>query len=157
MSKIEVDASAIERLTGISVGTLNVWISRNLLPEASANRQGRARRFDEVQARHLTIMAALVRLGYPAPFASMAAFQTRFKWQKPGVHLVIGQPQPVDGAPLLSSLPTVDVVVVKPTDALSSVPLESFTVVKVDRIVERVRKFMLEANARSGGVVCRSP
>jgi MerR-like DNA binding protein len=144
----EIDAAAVARLTGVSVGTLNVWISRGLVPDTTLSGQGRSRLFNETQARHIAIMTALVRLGYPAPSASNATWQARNGWDQPGARLIIGPPRVLPGRRLGSS-PTVDFVIAESAEALDRVldaftdgAPEVYTVVKVDKLVERVRKFV---------------
>jgi hypothetical protein len=69
----EIDAGAVQRITHVPSPTLNVWISRQLIPGVSSPGQGKARRFDLDTVLHIAVMGALARIGYGAPFARMAA------------------------------------------------------------------------------------
>jgi hypothetical protein len=145
--KIEIDAAAIARLTGFGVGTVNVWVSRGIIPGTTAAGQGRMRLFDETQARHIAIVANLVHLGYAAPFASTAACSARDGADQPGARLIVGPPRKQPSG--LRSGPSVDFFIAKSPDELDrrlakfvDGPPECYTVVKVDQIAERVRKFV---------------
>jgi len=112
--------------------------------------QGRARLFDLATVAHIAIMAALVRLSYAAPFASLAAFQARNDGDKPGARLIIGPPRVLPGG-RLSSVPTITFVNAPSVEALDRIldrfadgRPESVTIVEVDRIVARVGKAFVD-------------
>ena len=128
---IGIDASTLSEIAGVAVGTLNVWIARGLIPDVTTGTQGRARFFDLDTAIHVAIMTALVRQGYPAPFAADLTYSARQGgWNNRG-KLAIERLDPLHfhswQAPSLSGL----------DDALDRP--EVFTIIEIDRIAERVR------------------
>jgi hypothetical protein len=89
-----VDTATVARIAGVDVGTLNVWIGRNLIPFVAVGTRGRARIFDLDTLVHISIMAALVRLSYAAPFASSAAWRAREGYWERGAKLLIASLSP---------------------------------------------------------------
>jgi hypothetical protein len=141
-----IDAAAVTRIAGVAVGTLNVWINRNLIPGVTVGAQGRARFFDLETVLHIAIMVALVQLGYAAPFASRGAYLARDGSERLGAKLIIGPPRKLPGGRLGSS-PTITFVEAHSPQDLDRVldrfvdgRPESFTIVEVDRVAARVRK-----------------
>lgn len=130
-----IDASILSRIAGVAVGTLNVWISRGLIPNVSTGTQGRARLFNLDTAIHVTIMTALVRQGYAAPVAAeMACDAGRRGWSNRGKMAIKRLPYLVNWweAPSWSELDRcLD-------ESLDGRP-EVFTILEIDRITERVR------------------
>src|SRR5712671_5799919 len=127
-----IDAAAVTRIAGVAVGTLNVWINRNLI-------QG-------VTVLHIAIMVALVQLGHAAPFASRGAYLARDGSERLGAKLIIGPPRKLPGGRLGSS-PTITFVEAHSPQDLDRVldrfvdgRPESFAIVEVDRVAARVRK-----------------
>jgi hypothetical protein len=145
----EIDASAVQRITGVPVGTLNVWINRQLVPGVSGPARGKARFFDLDAVLHISAMAALVRLGYPAPFAAMAAMLARGRFDRPGAKLIVGPPRKnVYG---LGITPSMDVIEADGPEELDDTldgfaegRPEAFTILELDRLAERVRKAVIE-------------
>ena len=68
-----MDARALGEVAGVQVGTLNAWIQRGYMPWIIADVRGRSRDFDLFTAVHVAIMVELVRFGFGAPLASIAA------------------------------------------------------------------------------------
>jgi hypothetical protein len=68
-----IDAGAVQRITHVPSPTLNVWISRQLIPDVSSPGQGKVRRFSLDTVLHIAVRGALARIAYGAPFAKMAA------------------------------------------------------------------------------------
>jgi hypothetical protein len=73
-----MDARAVAQISGIEVGTLNVWVQRGIIPGMSVGARGRQRDFDLKTATHILIVSELVRLGLGAPAASEWATRTQF-------------------------------------------------------------------------------
>src|SRR5215469_16719857 len=65
-----MDARTVAQIAGIEVGTLNVWVQRNLIPGMTIGARGRQRHFDLDTATRILIIAELVRFGFGAPQAS---------------------------------------------------------------------------------------
>src|SRR6266576_2625685 len=97
------DAAAVMRITGVAVGTLNVWINRNLIPGMTVGTQGRARLFDLHTVIHVAIVVALVRLGHAAPFAAQAASLAQGRSERLGAKLIVGPPDTFPGSRLDTS------------------------------------------------------
>jgi len=141
-----IDANTLSRIAGVSVGTLNVWIGRDLIPGVSIGTQGRARVFDLDTAIHVTIMTALVRQGYAAPFAADVAFGARQAgWHHRGKMAIVRGSRPRAGrlteelftsceAPSLTRLASMLDRRGRP---------EVFTVIEIDRLAERVRRVFM--------------
>jgi hypothetical protein len=72
-----MDARAVAEVAEIAVGTLNVWVQRDLIPGMTVGARGRQRDFDLKTATDIVIMAALVRFGFGAPAASYWAHACR--------------------------------------------------------------------------------
>jgi hypothetical protein len=68
-----MDAKAVAQAAGVAVGTLNVWVQRDLIPGMQPGARGRLRDFDVKTATHIAIMAELARLGIGAPTAATIA------------------------------------------------------------------------------------
>jgi len=68
-----MDARTVAQIAGIEVGTLNVWVQRNLIPGMTIGARGRQRHFDLDTATRVLIIAELVRFGLGAPQASFIA------------------------------------------------------------------------------------
>jgi hypothetical protein len=150
---IAVDARTTAQITGIAASTINVWAGRGILPGVTIGEQGRARSFGANLVFHIAIMSALVRLGYGAPFASVAATETHMKGRPGmvGIKLVIG-PAPIGHFGAVGD--RITNVVQAPTAAdldaaIASLfpgdPPEALTIVHVDRIWARVRRAIIEA------------
>jgi len=144
MPKPRIDARALARIAGVGVGTLNVWIARDLVPGVDTGTQGRARLFDLDSAIHIAIMTALVRQGYAAPGASDVAFSLRQGgWDRRGKVLIVrtgasqGHLFTSQEAPSLTALEReLEHRAVKP---------DVFTIVAIDDIFERVRKAFMQS------------
>jgi hypothetical protein len=146
---VTIDAAAVARITGVPIGTLNVWIQRGLVPGISVGTKGLAREFDLDTVLHIAVTVALVQLGYGAPFASMAAAESRNGFERTGAKLIIGPPRRnVYGRGVT---PTIDCYIPdekgRPrTDlnaflgSFSEGRPEAFTVVELDRLAARVRQ-----------------
>jgi hypothetical protein len=167
-----VDTATAARAAKVSVGTLNVWIQRDLLPGIEVGVRGRARSFTIDDVRHIAIMAALVRAGIASPLASRAAALARTvgRWNEPHCTLVIG---PSANDPRLSgAIPdigfvTPDEIITPNISVLDGERLkpehwtapwgarrpEAYVVVEIWRVVERIKGFLstLEAEAKEGG------
>jgi hypothetical protein len=145
-----IDATAVTRITGVQIGTINVWVQRGILPGISVGTKGLAREFDLDTVLHIAATATLVQLGFGAPFASMAAAAAKGGFEKPGAKLVIGSPrQNVYG--LGATPPTIDYVEAKTSkklneflDGLANGRPEAYTLVELDRLAKRVRKDFFE-------------
>jgi hypothetical protein len=142
-----IDAAAVERITRVLTGTVNMWIRRGLIPGMSVGTQGSAREFDFDTVLHIAVMGALGRLGFAAPFAAMAASEARDEgFDQLGAKLVIGPPRKnVYG--FLSMVPTVDHVIAETLaelepflDEFADGRPEAFVVLEIDRIAARVRE-----------------
>jgi hypothetical protein len=147
----EVDAGTVMRIAEVPVGTLNAWINRALIPGVSNRAQGRARMFDLELVQHIAVMAALVRLGYGAPFASMAAGEALECPDVPGARLIISPSR--KGAYGLSATPLINVWWPQPyakrlddflDQRIADGRPESYTVVELDKLMARVRKLFEE-------------
>ena len=68
-----MDARTASRAAEVTVGTLNSWVQRGLVPGMTVGAQGRARDFDVGVATGIGIICALVRHGLSAPRASKIA------------------------------------------------------------------------------------
>jgi hypothetical protein len=86
-----MDARAVAQISGIEVGTLNVWVQRGLVPGMSIGARGRQRNFDLKTATSILIMAELGRLGFGAP---MASAWTRMCFDFPRLLVSIPAPKP---------------------------------------------------------------
>jgi hypothetical protein len=142
-----IDAAAVERITGVLTGTVNMWIRRGLIPGMSVGTQGSAREFDLDTVLHIAVMGALGRLGFAAPFAAMAASEALDEgFDQLGAKLVIGPPREnVYG--FFSMVPTTDPVIAETPEKLEAFldnfpggRPEAFVVVEIDRIAARVRE-----------------
>jgi hypothetical protein len=159
-----IDAAAVERITGVLTGTVNMWIRRGLIPGMSVGTQGSAREFDLDTVLHIAVMGALGRLGFAAPFAARAASDAldegfhqlgvrgnrsvRKRRSGPsarGAKLVIGPPREIYG--FFSMVPVVDPVIAETPEKLDAFldtfpdgRPEAFVVVEIDRIAARVRE-----------------
>lgn len=133
-----IDASTLSRIADVAVGTLNVWISRGLIPDVSTGTQGRARIFDLDTAIHVAIMTALVRQRYTAPLAADVAHGARqWGWSNRGkMAISIRRLSPLEfltfQAPSLSQIDGM-------LDRSREGRPEVFTIIEIDRIAERVR------------------
>jgi hypothetical protein len=90
-----VDARTMAAITGAAATTVNVWISRGIIPGVTIGPKGRARSFDASLVFHLAVMSVLARLGYDAMFTSSIAVSAHSNGdaRKPGVKLII-EPAP---------------------------------------------------------------
>ena len=68
-----MDARAAAFAAQVTVGTLNSWIQRGIIPGVSVGAQGRLRDFDLDVATAIGIICELVRHGLSAPRASKIA------------------------------------------------------------------------------------
>jgi hypothetical protein len=68
-----MDARTVAAVAGVEVGTLNVWVQRNLIHGMKIGARGRQRDFDVDTATHIAVMAVLMQLGVGAPLASLLA------------------------------------------------------------------------------------
>jgi hypothetical protein len=163
-----IDTGAVQRITGVPATTLNVWISRQLIPGVEGSTQGKTRFFNLDLVTHIAITAALVKLGYGAAFSSMAASEARAKGvDRPGARLIIGPPRRT--AYGIGGTATIDHVVVRTASALDRYldtfvdgRPEAFTIIELDRIAERVRRAfeepdLAERARRQRGVPARRP
>jgi len=140
---IGVDAKTLSGIAGVAIGTLNVWISRGLIPGVGTGTQGRPRLFDLDAAIHVAIMTALVRQGYAAPFAAQVADGLRTDgWGRRGKSIL--QSHSPEGRSAShsvfisfgrSSLAELDRVL-----GAREMRPEVFTVVEIERIMDRVNK-----------------
>ena len=141
-----IDTGAVQRITGVPATTLNVWISRQLIPGVEGSTQGKTRFFNLDLVTHIAITAALVKLGYGAAFSSMAASEARSKGvDRPGARLIIGPPRRT--AYGIGRTATIDFFQARTASALDKYldtfidgRPEAFTVIELDRIAERVRR-----------------
>ena len=153
-----VEARLVARIAGVAGPTINVWIGRGILPGVKVGTQGRARSFDASLVFHLAVISTLVRLGYTAHFASLAAieaFQQGPHPREPGVKIII-EPSPIHEFGRIEPVWLQQVHVVQATrwadlDAtignLFSVQPESLTVVDLSAIWKRVHRAIIEATS----------
>jgi hypothetical protein len=136
-----IDAAAAERITGVKVGTINVWIQRNLVPGMSVGTQGIAREFSVDDVLHIALMGILGGLQFAAPLAEIISeYALGRSADVPGARLVIGPP-----SRKLSSVPTFDCTTAAELDAFldgfgAAGRPEGYVIVELDRLVARVRK-----------------
>ena len=77
-----MDARSLAEAAGVSVGTLNVWVQRDLIPGVKIGARGRRRVFGLEAATSLLLIAELVRFGLSAPMASQIAAEVRNRGAK---------------------------------------------------------------------------
>jgi hypothetical protein len=149
MPEVSLDARATARVTRVAPSTFNVWISRGLFPGVTIGAHGRARAFSGNLLYHLAVTAALVRLGYGAPEASVAVKDAhRRDAAGPGQWLVIGPlelagfPQPRSVYVIKDGLAEIDRVL---PDA------EGYTVVNIGAIWTRVLAALAESKEPTAG------
>jgi hypothetical protein len=68
-----MDARTIARITGIPLGTLNVWSQRGLLPGLQTGVRGKRRDIDVPTATRIAILGEMLRLRVPVEYASRVA------------------------------------------------------------------------------------
>jgi hypothetical protein len=145
MAMAGIDAAAVARITGVQVGTINVWISRNLIPGMSVGTQGIAREFSVDATLHIALMGVLGGLQFAAPLSEIITEYALEKGaDRPGARLVIGPP-----SRRLSSVPTFDITTVAELDAFlddfgASGRPEGYVIVELDRLIARVRTAFAE-------------
>jgi DNA-binding transcriptional MerR regulator len=140
-----VNAAAVTRITGVPIGTLNVWVQRGLIPGLNIGTRGVSREFTLDRVLHIAALAALVQQGHGAPFASIAAVLAHGRFERPGAKLIIGPPR--RGAYGLTGTPSVDYIDARTARALNDF-LDGFvdgrpaaySIVELDRLAARVRK-----------------
>ena len=152
-----LDSRTTESITGTSTAMINVWISRGVIPGVSVGAKGRPRSFDASLVFHLAIMSVLVRLGYDAPRASVAAMQAHLNGdaRQPGLKLII-EPAPPVSEDYFSRIKE-HVVRTESSDALDAVidklfPGErpdGFTIVDLSAIWTRVERAIIKTAAPS--------
>jgi hypothetical protein len=140
MAMAGIDAAAVERITGVKTGTMNMWVQRNLVPGMSVGTQGIAREFSIDAVLHVALMGVLGGLQFAAPLSEII---TEYALKKgvdvPGARLVVGPP-----ARKLSTVPTFDCTTVAELDAFldgfgANGRPEGYVVVELDKLVARVR------------------
>jgi hypothetical protein len=151
---IAVDARTTAQITGIAGSTINVWASRGILPGVTVGEQGRARSFDANLVFHIAIMSVLVRLGYGAPFASVAAMEMHMKGRPDilGIKLIIG-PSAIGQFGRVGGVQPINIAQAKTAADLDAEITrlfpegrpEGLTIVDIDRIWARVRREIIEA------------
>lgn len=165
---VTIDARAVMRATGVSPGTLHVWIGRGLIPGVEPGTQGHARAFDLDTVLHIAAMSLLVQVHHPAPFASMAAHQARGRFDSPGAKLLIApRPMLTPGLDPLKATPRITVEELRSPEELCDFidrfnpgPPELVTILDLNRIYARIRSFVMEPDAmekaRRAGVMTAS-
>jgi hypothetical protein len=142
MDRINADTTA--RAAGISVGTLNVWIQRRLVPDVSVSASGKRRVFSIDDVMFISIMAALVRLGMASPLASEHAKCAREHLHEPNAVLTIAasEEKGLSGVHWDSHCLSGDTL--NPKDWLKGFyeRPEAYVTVEVFRVMERVKKFL---------------
>lgn len=83
-----MDTRYLAASAGIDVGTLNVWVQRDLVPGVKIGQSGKKRIFGHEEQFGLMVLAELVRFGLSAPRASSVAAEIN---QKTGKYAVITQ------------------------------------------------------------------
>jgi hypothetical protein len=140
-----IDAAAVARISGVQVGTINVWIQRNLVPGMSVGTQGSAREFGVDAVLHIALMGVLGGLQFAAPLSAMITdYVLEQSADQRGARLVIGPP-----SRKLSSVPTFDTTTAEKLDAFlddfgAAGRLEGYVVIELDRLAARVRKAFAE-------------
>jgi hypothetical protein len=145
MAMAGIDAAAVERITGVKVGTINVWIQRNLVPGMSVGTQGSAREFSVDTVLHISLMGILGGLQFAAPLSAMITdYALKESTDVPGARLVIGPP-----SRKLSTVPTFDCTTAEKLDTFldgfgAAGRPEGYVIVELDRLAARVRKAFAE-------------
>jgi hypothetical protein len=140
-----IDSGAVSRIVGVGVNTLNMWIVRELIPRMPATGHGNAREYDINDVLYISVMVALIRLGYGASFGAMCAAEARdHGFDQPGARLIISPPR--RGAYGLNQTPSITHVVAESGEELDAAldkfvdgRPESFVTVELDRLSQRVR------------------
>jgi hypothetical protein len=142
-----LDIHTVSRISGITIGALNVQFARGIYPWLETNQQGRARRFDPNFAMHLALTGLLMDLGVSVRAASSAAVHVMMAkdLSQPGLKAVIG---PI-GSPHYQPVRIVQAQTLAEIANALGDDIESYVVIDLERLLRRFLGAAREAGGKT--------